>query len=129
MSSVASLISCIMMQHLRDLTTEITLLVVAIVRVVPVLQVICTAALFVASAVCLLLASQRYTNSPRLKFGRRLSRTLEGCAEGVGGVCGTAQRRLSMVLVKANESMVRHMVQLDTGGRGDADEKSSMCRK
>lgn len=102
-------------------------------RVVPVLQVICTAALFIASAVCFLLASQRYTNSPRLRFGRRLSRTLEGCAEGVGVVCETAQRRLSMVLVKANETMVRHMVVLDTGhGRdrdGLADEKSSMCRK
>lgn len=116
-------------QHLSELNTEITVLLVTVVKVMPVVQLVGTLLLFFSSVVFFLLASLRFASSPRLPFGRRLSQ--DDCASdggggggGGGGVCSTAQRRLSMVIVKANESMVRHMV-LESGGAG---EKSSMCK-
>lgn len=97
-------------QHLRELSTEINVALVTVVKVLPIVQLVGTLLLFFSSMVFFLIATLRFKDSPRQLLDRRLSTT--------------AQRRLSMVIVKANETLARHLV-MDSSG---ADEKSSMCK-
>lgn len=114
-------------QELRELTTQITVTLIIVVNVLPLVQLCFTVLLFVSSALFVLLANMRYTNSPRFIVGsgrRRLSGRFaeEQCGEDAaaggcsgsngGGACagggvGMARnRKLSIasatVVVKAN---------------------------
>lgn len=117
-------------QELRELTTQITVTLIIVVNVLPLVQLCFTVLLFVSSALFVLLANMRYTNSPRFVVGsgrRRLSGRFaeEQCGEDVAaaggcsgsngsGACGgggggvgiARNRKLSIasatVVVKAN---------------------------
>lgn len=138
--------ACIRQQELRELTGEITLMLVVMVNIVPVVQIVSTVLLLLVGVVLLLMTTLRWQQSPRTNFGhligggqRKRSRRASNGAElgaidynGVGGHdydrdyddeetstdsgcnSNTMQRKLSMVLEKANET-VRQMVQDSNG--------------